>query len=831
MILSYLNILFKYMSYFPILRDKNAKNGNEFYDKFLDSITTFGNTYFGTKIFRKDIVLVKDKPRRSLSSKEIETFVKIYLLPKLYLFYSKIDYTFTSNIKGYYEYYYDSYNRFNILCKYYLNSENPVVRKINFDIYQKVKKDAKNKGNNTLEMLKKIKENNVKNADILKILKTVLEKKISDIDKKNKGLKKIQTNFEKMKDKITRFDNIFNNNNNINTNTKKPLFERINIMYDNLYSKDINEKHYPLFLSKISNCERIYYEILQIYSETIVIIRKYKFDINLDLNTLYDNATNYGNYNMKEQNKIQNLIDRNNEMNILYSTYKESINNIIEIIDKENNNIDKYLLSNKNKNKDTIIGKLIISKKNIKINPLNVEKLNTSNSKNYFYKLLFNIFTYIDYSNLCEIVFLQKISKITSFENVPEYNTIISTLSSIKDIEFEYNKILKKHENYLNESIKDADEEKANLEEEKKTIEEENIEDVESQIIKIKSKIEKNKDELKKSKDKIKKLKEDIARLEEKITTRQISEKYTVTNKQENNDKLVKQKEDLVEEEKNLKSLEEDKISLTEELDELTDNKLKNSIIIKKKKMNIEVIKKLIALYENIHKVCDEVKQDDILKPLTTEFESANEYSSNIIKFIKELKKENENTNENNIVSCFKQNHLTLLLKSIEEINNGKNADLLKSIEEINNGKNDDLLKSLLTSPVFFNKSKIKTKEIEEENPYFNIDFIEAIRQYIGNDTFIDFLKNENKSFKSIIIKLLKENRNNKKFQYIINTVKSKFENNISNLNIIIKKCRVDEEKYKKSNKKNTEIYPYTNFIISYFAVYLMIINLILQKL
>ena len=129
------------MSYFPILRDKNAKNGNEFYDKFLDSITTFGNTYFATKIFKKDIVLVKDKPtpRRRLSPKEIDTFVKIYLLPKLYLFYSKIDYTFTSNIKGYYDYYYDSLNRFNILSKYYLNSENPVVRKINFDIHQKMK--------------------------------------------------------------------------------------------------------------------------------------------------------------------------------------------------------------------------------------------------------------------------------------------------------------------------------------------------------------------------------------------------------------------------------------------------------------------------------------------------------------------------------------------------------------------------------------------------------------------------------------------------------------------------------------------------------------------
>ena len=62
MILSYLNILFKYMSYFPILRDKNAKNGNEFYTKFLDSIKFF-ETKIGTKIFKKDIVLVKNEPK------------------------------------------------------------------------------------------------------------------------------------------------------------------------------------------------------------------------------------------------------------------------------------------------------------------------------------------------------------------------------------------------------------------------------------------------------------------------------------------------------------------------------------------------------------------------------------------------------------------------------------------------------------------------------------------------------------------------------------------------------------------------------------------------
>ena len=631
-------------------------------------------------------------------------------------------------------------------------------------------------------------------------------------------------------------------------------------MYDNLYSEDINQKYYPLFLSKISNCERIYYEILQIYSETIVIIRKYKFDINLDLNTLYGNVnmnvdnnknnifgnnmsisnagnnnknnifgnnmsiSNAGNNNLEEQNNIKKnnikeLIKKNNVINTNYSDYKTMINNIIENIDKENNNIDKYLLSNKNKNKDSIIQKLITLKNNINIIDLKIENLNKNNSKfyfkNYFYKLLSTIFTYIKYSNSYEILFLRKIIKSTSSYSLKtfNYNTIKSSLSSIKDIEFEYNKILKEHENYLNQSIKDADEEKANLEEEKKTIEEENIEDVDIQIRTITTKIDQNDKELKAYKTKIDKYKTDIDKLKKLIE----SKDYPPLKVIEDGEKIIKLEGELKIELESEESLKEQQKLLQSEKDELTKNKLKNSIIIKKRKMNIEVIKKLIALYENIHKVCDEVKQDDVLKPLTTEFESANEYSSNIVKFIKELKKENENNNENNIVSCFKQNHLILLDKKVDK--------------EIKNGKNTDLFKSILTSPVFFNKSKIKTKQFEEENPYFNIDFIEAIRQYIGNDTFIDFLKNENNAFKSIIVKLLKENRNNKKFQYIINTVTNKFKDNCEKLLKIIDKCTVDEEKYKKDNKKNTEIYPYTNFIISYFAHYLMIINEILYKL
>ena len=818
MILSYLNILFKYMSYFPILRDKNAKNGSEFYTKFLDSITTFGNTYFGTKIFRKDIVLVKDKPtpRRRLTPKEIDTFVKIYLLPKLYLFYSKIDYTFTSNIKGYYEYYYDSYNRFNILCKYYLNPENPVIRKINFDIYQKVKKDSKNKGNNTLEMLKKFKENNIKNVDILKILKTVLEKKISENDKKTKGLQKIDKNIEKIIDKLKRFNSLFDNIPNINTNNKptKSLFDRINTMYDNLYSKNIDTKINTGILSIINNAERIYYEIIQIYSETIAIIKKYKFDsIKLDLNKLTEALLT----DMKAI--IASLLDKNIRINNSYKKYKTNINIILENIDKQNNNIEKFLLINENKNKQKlIIDELIKLKESINsISKEDITDLNTNKNKNYyknyFYKLLYNIFIYIISSNSYEIFFLQKINAATlTTKFISVDYTIISKLSPIKDIEFDYNKILKEYENYLDENIENANEEEKNLKEEQKTFEAEIIEDVDTQIRTITTKIDENDKELRAYKTKIDKYKSDIDKLDKK-TKAGITKDYTQLQFDDDTEKLGKLQSELTKETQAEESLKGQQKLLQSEKDELTKNKFKNSILFKKRKMNIDVITKLIALYGNISTVCQDLKKDDSLKPLTTEFESFNTYSIEKQKFIKEIKKENENTNsENNIVSCFKQNYLFLLFKNLK------------------NSK--ELLKELLLTPLFFPKSKplIRTNKNKDEKPFFNEDFIDTISKYIiGNDIFMDYLKGLNTNFKNIITKLLKENKKETKFNYLVSSINTK--TNIEKIDNIIDKCIKDEsEKYKDENRKN-KIYPYTNFIIAYFALYLKIINLILGEI
>jgi hypothetical protein len=300
-----------------------------------------------------------------------------------------------------------------------------------------------------------------------------------------------------------------------------------------------------------------------------------------------------------------------------------------------------------------------------------------------------------------------------------------------------------------------------------------------------------------------------------------------------------------------------EKTTLEEELKELTDNKLKNSILIKKRKMNIEVITKLIALYVNINKVCNEMKEDDSLKPLTTEFESANEYSKNIIKFIKEIRKENDNNNEHNIVSLFKNNNLCYLLLNKEQtVNKKQNGNEGKTVNKgklenegktVNEGKSTNGkqtvnkeqstnnvsidFKKLLSLKLFFPKSKTLIKINKDEKPFFNEDFIEEITKYIlGNNMFIDFLKLSNSNFKDIITKLLKENRKGTTFKYLIDSIDTK--TNIQKLNSIISKCINDEKTYKNNNENiKTKIYPYTNFIIAYFAIYLIIINLILQKL
>jgi hypothetical protein len=151
---------------------------------------------------------------------------------------------------------------------------------------------------------------------------------------------------------------------------------------------------------------------------------------------------------------------------------------------------------------------------------------------------------------------------------------------------------------------------------------------------------------------------------------------------------------------------------------------------------------------------------------------------------------------------------------------------------------NSDIINSLLSLKLFFPKSKalIRTNKNKEENPYFNEDFIEKISEsdYIkGNNTFKSYLDSANKDFKSIITKLLKKYRKKSinEFNYIINSIKNKFEDNINSLFLLIKTCVFDELEYIKVNNKKTKIYPYTNFIIAYFAIYLIIINIIFKEI
>ena len=629
-------------------------------------------------------------------------------------------------------------------------------------------------------------------------------------------MQKIYKNIEKIIDKLKRFNSLFDNIPNINTNNKptKSLFDRINTMYDNLYSKNIDTKINTGILSIINNAERIYYEIIQIYSETIAIIKKYKFDsIKLDLNTLTEVLLNP----MKVI--IKSLLDKNSAINTSYKTYKININTILENIDKQNNNIEKFLLINENKNKQKlIIDELIKLKESINsISKEDITDLNTNKNKNYyknyFYKLLYNIFIYIISSNSYEIFFLQKINAATlTTKFISVDYTIISKLSPIKDIEFDYNKILKEYENYLDENIENANEEEKNLKEEQKTFEAEIIEDVDTQIRTITTKIDENDKELRAYKTKIDKYKSDIDKLDKK-TKAGITKDYTQLQFDDDTEKLGKLQSELTKETQAEESLKGQQKLLQSEKDELTKNKFKNSILFKKRKMNIDVITKLIALYGNISTVCQDLKKDDSLKPLTTEFESFNTYSIEKQKFIKEIKKENENTNsENNIVSCFKQNYLFLLFKNLK------------------NSK--ELLKELLLTPLFFPKSKplIRTNKNKDEKPFFNEDFIDTISKYIiGNDIFMDYLKGLNTNFKNIITKLLKENKKETKFNYLVSSINTK--TNIEKIDNIIDKCIKDEsEKYKDENRKN-KIYPYTNFIIAYFALYLKIINLILGEI
>ena len=175
------------------------------------------------------------------------------------------------------------------------------------------------------------------------------------------------------------------------------------------------------------------------------------------------------------------------------------------------------------------------------------------------------------------------------------------------------------------------------------------------------------------------------------------------------------------------------------------------------------------------------------------------------------------------IVSYFTQNHLYYSLFFDSSTKTAKNPSA-----------ND--LNELLSLKIFFPKSKplIRSNKQKEEKPDFNEDFFEKISEYIGSNskcqTFLDFLGKANKNFKDIIAKLLRENSKEIKFDKLGNKID--IDKNITSLLIIINAIIENEKNdYRSAGKNKNQIYSYTNFIIAYFAIYLIIINLTLKEL
>ena len=81
---------------FPIYKYDTS---DDFFNVFKDRLDTFSSTYILPELLGKNIVLQKNYTRRKLTDEEIKRFTDIYLLPKLYIFYSKlsINYNFNSN--------------------------------------------------------------------------------------------------------------------------------------------------------------------------------------------------------------------------------------------------------------------------------------------------------------------------------------------------------------------------------------------------------------------------------------------------------------------------------------------------------------------------------------------------------------------------------------------------------------------------------------------------------------------------------------------------------------------------------------------------------------
>jgi hypothetical protein len=802
---------------FPILE---ANNGNDFYNKFQDSIKSFINIHFGPKVYTKNVVLVKDTKKRKLIKKEIETFIKIYLLPKLYLFYSKIHYNFALNIKGYYEYYYDSLNRYNNLCRYYLNITNPVVRKINYNINNQIKLQKETKNSN-ISFYDKIIENNNEIIKILKIFEIILGNLITENKNRDRQYDKLNTKLTSM---IKIIDKIKKGYLNIQNNTSiKDFIKRLNIIYDYLKLISINkDADYIDKKRKIDEFVRDYKDLFELYKQVSLIFELYDFNINnFELNSDLDCKII-----IKE---VESIIIHSRNLVIIYDTFKK---NILDNI-KKINSMNKYIETLKSIKNNGDIQKTLksiieysqisftkkIQKTYIEINKKqikNIPEINYSkNIKNYesteeinhsFFKLLFYGLGYIKKFMIEETKYFKSISSSSS----PTNDLIIHDNSNNKLLLT----VIKKFEEFLEEKnelntqkIKNMNEVKKEFQDDLSTFDEKqfdsSIESIKTSITTKNEKIKSDTSELKSTDKELESTSKDLERIEsDRSSGRSItsSNRNRETRLSEKKTELTKKKDDLNESIKNNKNL----------LENLIIEKNKLLFSKEKEEKNKELLNNKIKLQDELLK-----KQDEISNPFKDfqekDFIIFYEY---LKKNSKDIKKEiSKKDNKSPILSFFKQNYLFSLFFDTTKIN------IISSPE--------NKLQKLLSYQLFFPKSKPIIRTNKEDNPDFNEDFMKKIREFIDTDNkfkdYFDYLDDEDKKFKKILTMLLKENRNEIKFQYLINNINTK--DNITILCNLIKSC-IDN-----SQKTNNKIYPYTNFIIAYFSIYLILINIILQKI
>lgn len=808
---------------FPILK---AKDGNEFYNKYLDSITSFGNMYVAPDIFGKNAVLVPNKTKRPLTKKEIETFVKIYLLPKLNLFYSKIDYTFTENADNYYKYYYNSLNKFDNLCRFYLNLENPAVKRINFEIHQKMILDQK-KSNSNKSFYDEIIKNNEEVVGILEIFSNIFDKLIA----KNKAIRLKYTNINKMINELQAdydmlLGNNIINNNTINNEVNNPNFQdKINKMITKLGNLNPVPANYDELNNKIKLYKTKYLDFLKKYQTLLLTLKTLDIDISgFDLDKVFDFDT--ANTGIKA--KLNAIYVESYNFEQIYSAFKKNIVDKIKKIKEININIG-LLKSLKTNNSDhkKILDKIkfddIKFLENIPANVLitnatgakiatilnfnfsNISNVDNNTIKtNDFFKLLFYSLGYIRNNMIKKLKFFDSTN--TTLElGITGNNSETSKFITLKKSIEEFQKYLEDNEDNINEKIKTANDTKDDLQADLDTFDKTKYDE---QLSDINKKITEKNDNIKTLETEIRNIKTEINKYRSSKAARPVANHVGI-------DAEITR----LEAEQNAKQTQIDTTIPAEKV--VLENEKKKFTLLKfKEETNYELLTKKIKLQDELNKKYGELKLSNPFKDFKPEEFIA--FDESLKKFSKSITKESSKTSKKNIiVSYFTENYLyTTFLNLLK-----KNKITLNNLN-----KEPELLKKILQ--LFYNKSKplIITNKNKEAQHNFNENFIEKINNYINNTKFKEFIENADNEFKSTISKLLKKYKNENKFKCIdekINIV-----DNITNLNAIINKCITSELNYEKNNKSITKkIFPYTNFIIAYFAIYLIIINIILDKI